>query len=237
MSLFFKKIPKNSNEYRFLKEIEKTKNPMFLPIKKERMVVEKGIKYMIIYWKKYPHTIQKQTSLGQKEEWNAWKQICSALDFLHSLGILHYDVHLDNILSNKKNTKFYLIDFGISKKVKSNYDKYCLSWKEDEFQLLWNFIFHHNEYPTDYSILRKKIQKESKKNQKLLKKELSICLPKDFLQKSYAIFLDKKPIEIKIKIEQIKFKLFLERVYLLSFIFIEKPNSFYQKMFHSLDWT
>ena len=240
MSLFIKKIPKKSMEYKILKEIEENIkfNPIFLPIQKEK--VEKNTKLVKIYWKKYPYTIQTLISLGiwerNEKEWNAWKQISHSLSFLHSLGILHFDVHLDNILCNKKKTEFYLIDFGISKKIKSNYEKYYLSWKEDEFQLLWNFIFQSNKYPNDYSILRKKIQKENKRKQNLLKKELLFCLPKDYIEKSYILFLDKDPIQIKVKIEQIKFKLFLERVYLLYFIFLEKPNLFYQKMFHSLDW-
>lgn len=240
MSLFIKKIPKKSMEYKILKEIEeKTKfNPIFLPIQKEE--VEKKTKLVKIYWKKYPYTIHNLISSGSWErsekEWNAWEQICHALSFLHSLGILHFDVHLDNILCNKKKTEFYLIDFGISKKIKSNYEKYCLSWKEDEFQLLWNFVFQSNIYPNDYSKLRKKIQEEKKSKQNLLKKELFFCLPKKYIEKSYHIFLDKNPIEIKTKIEQIKFKLFLERTYLLYFIFFEKPNLFYQKMFHSIDW-
>lgn len=235
MSLFLKKIPKKSNEYKILKEIEKKDTKYFIPIKKE-VIENDNIK---IYWKKYPFTIHKQISLGiwnKKKEWNTWKQICSSLFFLHSLGIVHFDVHLDNILCNKDSTEFYLIDFGISKKVKTEYEKYCLLWKEDEFQLLWNFIYHHNQYPTDYSILRKRIQKETKKNQTLLKKELLYCLPKDFINNVFPIFLNKKPIEIKKKIEQIKFKFFLERLYLIYFIFIEKPELFYQKMFHSLDW-
>lgn len=238
MSLFIKKIPKKSLEYKILKEIEKKtkQKSLFLPIKKE-VVENNNIK---IYWKKYPFTIHNLISLGKWErnekEWSAWKQICTALSFLHSLGILHFDVHLNNILCNKKKTEFYLIDFGISKKVKTSYDKYCLLFKEDEFQLLWNFLFHNNEYPTDYSILRKKLQNENKKKQNIIKKELVFCFPKEYIEKYYPIFLDKKPIEIKTNVEKIKFKLFLERVYLLYFIFLEKPDLFYQKMFRSLDW-
>lgn len=226
-----KKILKNSKEYKFLKEIEKKdKDHIFLPIKKEK---EDG-KYIHIFWKKIPTTVYSIKKITKKEEWNCWKQICSSLFLLHSLHILHCDVHLNNILVDKD--KFYLIDFGISKKVKTEYDNYCLQWKEDEFQLLWNLIFKKNEYPTDFSILRKKVQEETKKNKDVLKKEIQYCLPTNLSKTYYSLLLSKKPIELQKKIEKIKFKMFLQRLYLLFFIFIEKPNPFYQKMYHSFDW-
>lgn len=226
-----KKILKNSKEYKFLKEIEKKENTkIFLPIKKEK---EEG-KYIHIFWKKIPTTVHSLKKIKKKEEWNCWKQICLSLSFLHSLKIIHCDVHLNNILVDKD--KFYLIDFGISKKVKTEYDRYSLEWKEDEFQLLWNLIYKKNEYPTDFSILRKKIQEETKKNKDIIKKEIQYCLPTNLSKTYYSLLLSKKPIELEKKIEKIKFKMFLQRLYLLFFIFIEKPNSFYQKMYHSLDW-
>ena len=226
-----KQILKNSKEYKFLKEIEKKdKEDLFLPIKKEK---EDG-KYIHIFWKKIPTTMYSIKKLKKKEEWNCWKQICLSLSFLHSLKINHCDVHLNNILMDKN--KFYLIDFGISRKVKTEYDNYCLDWKEDEFQLLWNLIYKKNEYPTDFSILRKELSEESKKNKDLLKKEIQYCLPIDLSKKYYSLLLSKKPIVLTKKIEKIKFKMFLQRLYLLFFIFIEKPNTFYQKMYHSYHW-
>lgn len=228
---YFKKILKNSNEYKILKEIQKKdKEYLFLPIEKEE---EKG-KYINIFWEKIPTTVYSLKKITKKKEFDCWKQICSSLSFLHSLHIIHCDVHLKNILVKKN--KFYLIDFGISRKVKTEYDKFCLDWKEDEFQLLWNLIYKKNEYPSDFSILRKDLQKESKKMKELLRKEIQYCLPTDLSKKYFSLLLSKKPILLTKKIEKIKFKMFLQRLYLLFFIFIEEPNSFYQKMYHSFDW-
>ena len=226
-----KKILENSKEYKILKELKKKdENQLFLPIKK----IEKENEFIKIYWKKIPTTVYDLKNKTQKEEWNCWKQICSSLYFLHSLHIIHCDVHLQNILVDKN--KFYLIDFGISKKITSEYDKYYLEWKEDEFQLLWNLIFKRNEYPSDFSHLRKKIQEETKVNQNIIRNEIQKSLPKHLSKKYFSLFISNKPIEIKKKIEKIKFKIFLQRLYLLYFIFLEKPNTFYQKMYHSLDW-
>jgi serine/threonine protein kinase len=229
---YFKKILKNSKEHKFLKEIDKKNiNNLFLPIEKE---IING-KYVKIYWKKIPSTVYNiKNKISKKNELLCWKQICSALSFLHSLNIIHFDVHLKNILVDKN--KFYLIDFGISKKNQTTYDNYCLLWKEDEFQLLWNLIYKNNEYPSDFSSMRKKIQEESQKNKNLLLKEIQYCLPSDISTKYFSILLSKNPIHITTKIEKIKFKMFLQRLYLLLFIFIKKPNVFYKKMYHSLNW-
>ena len=63
-----------------------------------------------------------------------------------------------------------------------------------------------------------------------IKKELVFCFPKEYIEKYYPIFLDKKPIEIKTNVEKIKFKLFLERVYLLYFIYcISVVRDIYQE--------
>lgn len=228
---YSKKILKKSKEYRFQKEIgKKDDKKLFLPIEK----TEEDNNFIILFWRMVPNTMYDFEKISKKQKWDCWQQICSSLSFLHSLHIIHCDVHLKNILTEKN--KYFLIDFGISKKVKSFYDKYHLEWKEDEFQLLWNLILRHNSYPNDFSQLRKRLQEETKKNQSLLEKEIQYCLPKDLSKKYFSILLSKKPILIKSKMDKIKFKFFLQRLYFLSIIFLEHPDIFSQKMYHSFNW-
>ena len=63
------------------------------------------------------------------------------------------------------------------------------------------------EYPSDFSILRKKLQEETKKKKDLLKKEIQYCLPTNLSKTYYSLLLSKKPIELRKKIEKIKFKI------------------------------
>ena len=233
--LFIKEIPKKSMEMKILTKINKLdKEKLFLPIKKKE-ISGNNIK---IYWKKIPYTIQKKK---ENEKWkkiyekDVFEQISKSLFFLHSLGFIHLDVHFDNILCSSKH-KYYLIDFSISEPVNNINNKLYLEWKEDHFQLLWNLVFHRNHYINDFSNLRKNIQKTSQKNKNLLKKELKLCLPKKFVDEKLSLLLSENKISIKKKIDQIQFKMFLQRLYLLYYIFIEKKDDFYQDLFHSINW-
>ena len=117
MSFFIKTVNFDSEEYKILKKLSSLNEGQrlcFLPIEKE---VRKGNK-IDIYQKKLSTSVLKliqNKKWNEKKEWNCWKQIISALHTLHKNNILHFDVHLDNIMVS--GNKFYMIDFGISKMV------------------------------------------------------------------------------------------------------------------------
>jgi hypothetical protein len=48
------------------------------------------------------------------------KQLAIVLQYIHFSGFIHRDLKPENIMYDKKNDKFYLIDFGISKVLTSN---------------------------------------------------------------------------------------------------------------------
>lgn len=240
MGFFIKTIHSDSEEYKILKKISTFQEKdivLFLPIEKE---VKKG-KKVDIYQKQLSKNVMnliKENKWNNKKEWNCWKQIVSALHILHKNNILHFDVHLENIMVNKN--KFYLIDFGISKLFTSNkiskYHQLCLDWKEDEFQLLWNLVFHHNQYPTDFSTFRNVIRNDDKEKQKLLEKEIKLLISPSYSKKMFSLFISNKPISLDTIYDKTKCKMFLYRLFLLYHIFIYKPDPFHQKMIHSFFW-
>lgn len=74
-------------------------------------------------------------------------QISQGISCLHSLGIIHRDIKIDNIVYNEKNNKiqFKLIDFGLSKIIGSGeyasetYGTFCYMPPEIIKKLLYNF--------------------------------------------------------------------------------------------------
>lgn len=237
MEFFIKSMEQDSEEYKILKKIstlKKQEKDFFLPVVKE----EKKGKKIRIFQKKLSNNVLNEKNWNEKKEWNCWKQIVSALYILHKNNILHFDVHLENIMVDKN--KFYLIDFGISKIVEPNkiskYHKLCLDWKEDEFQLLWNLVFRNNEYPSDFSTFRKVIQNDTEDKKKILETEIKLLLPAPYAKKMLKLILSKQPISLKTMFEKTKCKMFLYRLFLIYHIFIYKPNAFYQKMIHSFFW-
>ena len=67
--------------------------------------------------------------LEEPEAIGIFKQIISALEYLHEKNICHRDLKLENILIDDKG-KIKIIDFGLSKKVEDQkkLDTFCGSW-------------------------------------------------------------------------------------------------------------
>ena len=61
--------------------------------------------------------VRKRTKLSEKIAKFIFRQIIEALIYIHSKGIIHRDIKLDNILIDLNNT-IKICDFGVSKQVK-----------------------------------------------------------------------------------------------------------------------
>ncbi|CRG95749.1 calcium-dependent protein kinase, putative [Plasmodium gallinaceum] len=68
------------------------------------------------------YKIVKNKCLMENESALIVRQICCALEYLHSNNIIHRDIKAENFLFKNKNTKnIKLIDFGMAKKVNCEY--------------------------------------------------------------------------------------------------------------------
>lgn len=67
-------------------------------------------------------------------------QIINGLEYLHSLGIAHLDLKLENILLNKYTNQIKIIDFGHSKKFIKN----------DKYEYLYSVSGTENYFPPEY---------------------------------------------------------------------------------------
>jgi hypothetical protein len=234
--LFYKKA--NPNELNILLQMKNWKEKrLFLPLVSfDNETKKMGIRKMacdvqkICKSKKWNNNVEKKCIL----------KICQVLVALRKHYVLHQDVHLKNIVCNKSLTRFYLIDYDVSVRrpfsVMNLYEKKSFLFREDQFQLFWNFVFGHNEFINDFTEFRKKIRKVSLKKQNKLKEKCKIFFMKDYVDEYWALFISEKPIIIKEKGDQIVFKFFLMRLYLLYYIYISEPNPFYQDMICQVQW-
>ena len=63
--------------------------------------------------------VKKRTKLNEKTARIIYKQLINSIKFIHSKGIIHRDIKLDNILIDLNNT-IKLCDFGVGKNYKKN---------------------------------------------------------------------------------------------------------------------
>ena len=63
--------------------------------------------------------VKKRTKLNEKTARIIYKQLINSIKFIHSKGIIHRDIKLDNILIDLNNS-IKLCDFGVSKNYKKN---------------------------------------------------------------------------------------------------------------------
>jgi len=59
--------------------------------------------------------LKDQDELSEREIKLITRQLLEALRYLHSHKICHRDIKPDNLLYDRKNSKIWLIDFGVSK--------------------------------------------------------------------------------------------------------------------------
>lgn len=74
--------------------------------------------------------IHKTKHLSEESACDYFKQLVSAVEYIHSLGICHRDIKCENVLLDKKNI-LKLIDFGFSKVLKLNKEQNAIE-KEGE---------------------------------------------------------------------------------------------------------
>ncbi len=186
------------------------------------------------------HEAQSQKGWNIEKEERCILAVIEGINALRNHYVLHQDVHLKNVVCNKSFTKFYLIDFDVSvKKPFSSmnvYEKKSYLYREDQFQLFWNFIFGHNKFISDFTSFRKRVRRHSTKTKDLLKKSCKIFFIKSYLDEMWEIFLSEEPIQLKGKENKIVFKFFLTRLYLLYDIHVRRPNLFYQSLVRRVQW-
>ena len=66
--------------------------------------------------------VKKRTKLNEKTSRIIFKQLINSLKFIHSKGIIHRDIKLDNILIDLNNS-IKLCDFGVGKIIKKMKNK------------------------------------------------------------------------------------------------------------------
>lgn len=62
--------------------------------------------------------VQEQGRLSEEDTVTILKQILNTIEYLHSIGVCHRDIKLDNIMINPDTLTIKLLDFGFSTKVK-----------------------------------------------------------------------------------------------------------------------
>lgn len=78
-----------------------------------------GQPYLVTAYKPYPtlkELLQRKVSFSPLEALNIVQQLCQALHYIHDQGIIHRDIHPENIMITEEN-RICLIDFGCARKV------------------------------------------------------------------------------------------------------------------------
>lgn len=80
---------------------------------------DEGMPYLASAYMPYPTLktlLERKTAFSPLEALNIVQQLCQALHYIHDQGVIHRDIHPQNILVTEEN-KIYLMDFGCSRKV------------------------------------------------------------------------------------------------------------------------
>ena len=229
---FVKQVDKDSQEHvilKYLLSLPKEDQKKFLKI--YRMVPDPLHNHVHVSMAFCPTTLfdlQQPTNSISWSRSECVKQLVEILSFLKAKRIIHQDVHMKNILYNHRKKQFFLIDFGISKKLQfinatSWYDYYYYHLQGDLFQFFWNFYFQHNQYLDNFSEFRLKISAyDKKKKQKLLNQlKSSMFYAKNIADSMirnqiHLFFKPEDKIEFHHKKEKILFKFIVQRLYFLD---------------------
>lgn len=80
---------------------------------------EEGRPYLVTAYKPYPtlkELLKRKTTFSPLEALNIIQQLCQALHYIHDQGVIHRDVHPENLLITEEN-RICLLDFGCARKV------------------------------------------------------------------------------------------------------------------------
>ena len=190
-----KRVISESSESVILRKLDKLRPRKFLPILKEK----RENLFTTFYFERMPYTFSAlyfQKKMTVKMLKTAWRHIKNQIHVLHKLGIIHGDVHMENIVVNGAKDKFFLIDFGEScmKKDFGEYEKLSLRYNQDLYQFLWNIVFLSNKQKQSYEDLGEILRKFPEKScRKLLKhvEKMWIDGEKRQLKKYLQYFLEK----------------------------------------------
>ena len=174
-------------------------------------------------------TFPEKSKCVLKNEAKCMKQIGKAIETLHKRGILHMDVHLENIVMDRY--RFYLVDFGISQvyEKKNLFQWYHYCFNEDYFQLLWNMYFHSNRMVDDFRSFRMILCQLSKKKYDklcgLFRKSKTYAEPVHKAIFSMLRLLRGKEFKFHSKNEKILGKFILMRLYFFHVLLSKEQNT------------
>lgn len=112
-------------EYKVLKTLDHPNIIRPLDFKEDRQKDSKNISYLCVPYYKHGEmfeAVKVRGGLGETESLYYFKQMASALEYLHDLNIAHRDVKLENILIDDS-LNAQLIDFGFCYKFDTGSDK------------------------------------------------------------------------------------------------------------------
>jgi serine/threonine protein kinase len=121
----FRDAPKSYIQSREIKILRECSHPNIAPLL-DFIVNEKTI-YLVFeyfpmnlsqYYRYYRNIYNR--NLDRTQIRNIIIQVCSALQYLHSKGIMHRDIKPENVMINPSTQEIKLIDFGFAKPVDSN---------------------------------------------------------------------------------------------------------------------
>lgn len=252
MKKFIKTILKNSSEHKIMMEIQNWKprdRKYFLKI---HDITNECDDKVSLHLEFQSLTVQKMQHDNILDIEKCIQNVIQILFLLKKFQIIHQDVHLENIVYNSKKKQFYVIDYGISKKLAPRYcklnsenitnwyDYYYYHLHEDMFQFFWNLFMKNNQSIQDFRPFREKIAKYTLHQKQVLKKNVknSLFYNETICKKYFNTWFEELCKEgafslVLKKKEKILLKFLLQRLYFVDFFKRNKNIMQYiNKSFH-----